>query len=107
MAESYIEMFEETYYPPVFKKMALHTIRDFDEHQEEITENFKNILDRHMDQLCSLQNLQTSGEVEEIPSPFCIHPWNRNVQSFGSTVTEKGEGFMGRRSCQNAFLPHG
>lgn len=90
MAESYIEMFEETYYPPAFKKMALHTIRDFDEHQEEITENFKNMLDRHMDQLCSRQNLKTSGMVEEITLSFLYTSLEQECAEF--RIDSYGEG---------------
>lgn len=90
MAESYIEMFEETCYPPSFKKMALHTIWNFDGHQEEITENFKKILNRHMDQLCGLQNLQTSGEVEEITLSFLYTSMEQEGAEF--RIDSYGEG---------------
>ena len=70
MAESYIEMFEEKYYPPAFLGMALHTIQEFEDRQQEITEKVKKSLDQYMDNLTKLQEFQAAEPASEITLSF-------------------------------------
>lgn len=92
MAESYIEMFEETCYPSVFLKMALHTIQEFEDRQQEITENLRNRLNQYMDQLQKLQELQVSGAAAEITISFLYTSLEQECAEF--RIDSYGEGGM-------------
>lgn len=41
MAGSYIEMFEEELYPPVFQAFAKEVVEDFDKNREKITRTLR------------------------------------------------------------------
>ncbi len=55
MAGSYIEMFEEELYPPVFQAFAAGVVEDFDKNREKITRTLKSILSGYLDSLCKMQ----------------------------------------------------
>lgn len=70
MAESYMEMFEEVYYPPAFQKMALHTVGEFDRRQEGITGDVRSCLCRYMEGIIKLQEEKSAVPVAEVALSF-------------------------------------
>lgn len=88
MAESYIQMFQETYYPPVFLEMAAKTIKQFVESEEEIVKDWKGVLGRYMERLARQQEEEYTEPVAEIDISFLYtsleegHPRFR-IDSYG------------------------
>jgi len=84
MADTYIEMFEETYYPAAFLQMALHTVEAFDDRQEEITASIKKSLDQYMEDLAALQEMHLAGPVAEITISFLYTSMNAfRIDAYG------------------------
>lgn len=70
MADTYIEMFEETYYPPAFLKTAVSTIQEFENNQEGITEKIKERLNQYLKDLIAMQEAHLAEPVAEITFSF-------------------------------------
>lgn len=90
MAESYMEMFEETYYPLEFQKMALHTIREFDREQEKITEDIRDCLNRYMTDLVKRQEEERAAPVAEMIFSFLYTSLEQGNAGF--RIDSYGEG---------------
>lgn len=90
MAESYMEVFEETCYPPAFQKMAAHTIREFDSGQEKITEDIKNCLNQYMAGLIRLQEEKMAVPVAEVTFSFLYTSLGQ--EDAGFRIDSYGEG---------------
>lgn len=70
MAESYIQMFQEKFYPSIFLDTADKTILYFEEHEEQIVESAKKKLCEYLKEITQLQKKQKIGAIEEITLSF-------------------------------------
>lgn len=88
MGETRIQMFEQGIYPGIFAKAAEETISSFDQKKDKITEEWKGILKRYMEQLAGIQEEKKAPPVAEMNLSFLYtsleegHPRYR-IDSYG------------------------
>lgn len=70
MAETYIEMFEEKYYPDIFLQFGKETIQYFDEHYLEIKKEMEKEFRDYLDKLIEWQKSGKGYEISEITISF-------------------------------------
>ncbi len=70
MADSCTTMFEETFYPRAFLKLADKTIEAFEEQQEEIIKEWKDGIKNYLSELEALQKEKLAPEVSELHFSF-------------------------------------
>lgn len=70
MAETYIQMFQEEFYPPLFRTMADDTIEAFTKEKEQIIGTWKKSLKQYMEQLTIKQQQQQAEPVVEMNLSF-------------------------------------
>lgn len=70
MAETYIEMFQEKFYPEICSVAANQTIERFEEQKEEIAEDWKKEIRRYMEQLAVKQEEHKTGSIAETDISF-------------------------------------
>lgn len=70
MAETYIQMFQEEFYPKIFFEIAKDTIRQYVKREEQITKQLESKLNHYMEQLVELQKKDLDTTVAEIDISF-------------------------------------
>lgn len=70
MAETYIQMFQEEFYPKIFRETAEETIRQYVKEEKHIIEQWQNGLSRYLDQIILLQKNGRAESVTEIDISF-------------------------------------
>lgn len=70
MAETYIQMFQEEYYPHFFRELADETIKQFVENEEKLIEQWKNSMCRYFERVIQLQKMKQAEPVSEIIFSF-------------------------------------
>ena len=66
MAENYLKMFEQKFYPPAFSQMANETIQDFEETVEHIIKGMQKKVQNYLLQIVDLQEKGFAGAVSEM-----------------------------------------
>lgn len=90
MANSYLELFEEEFYPSAFRVLAKEVTRQFDEKQEKITLDIKNYLKGYLDDLCRLQEVKLAGSVAQITLSLLYTSFEEELVEF--RIDSYGEG---------------
>ncbi len=70
MAETYIQMFQEEFYPRIFLEIANETIEQYVKNEVHIVEQWKNFLNRYFEQIIQLQQSNQAEPVAEIIFSF-------------------------------------
>lgn len=70
MAETYIQMFQEEFYPRIFHEIAKATIEQFVKNEAHIIEQWKDFLNRYLEQVILLQQSNQAEPVSEIIFSF-------------------------------------
>jgi len=103
MAESYIQMFEEKFYPPIFLEMAEKTIQHFTEQEEQIAEEGKKKLNQHLKQIILLQKEQKIEPIQEINVSFLYTSMDEKTAKFRIDSYEAG-GRIWKESIVTTYL---
>lgn len=70
MAQTYLELFKDQFYPEIFKEAAEATILSFGEEEAGIAESWKRELGRYLEEVAALQQKGQIGAVSEITISF-------------------------------------
>lgn len=90
MAETYIQMFQEEFYPKIFLEIAKKTIRQYVDREEQITKQLENKLNHYMEQLATLQKEGLDVPVSEIDISFLYTSLEEGKAKF--RIDSYGEG---------------
>jgi len=90
MAETYIQMFQEEFYPKIFFEIAKETIRQYVDREEQITKQLESKLNHYMEQLARLQKEGLDVPVSEIDISFLYTSLEEGKAKF--RIDSYGEG---------------
>lgn len=93
MAETYIQMFQETFYPEIFAVTAENTIRKFAVHKEQIAEDWKRTLRQYMEQLAQKQKEGQAAPVREMNLSFLFTSMGKKPVFRVDSYPEGGRAF--------------
>lgn len=103
MAESYIQMFQEKFYPPIFLETAEKTIKRFVKNEERIVEDGKKKLNQYLKQIALLQKEQKMEPIEEINLSFLYTSIGEKTAKFRIDSYGAG-GRVWNKSLATAYL---
>lgn len=103
MAETYIQMFQEKFYPAAFQKMAEKTIRKFLDKEKQITEAWKRELGRYMEDIAGLQEEGSAEPVAELDISFLYTSLDEGQPRFRIDSYKEG-GRLFHESMKTAYL---
>lgn len=70
MAETYIQMFQEEFYPKIFLEIANETVEQYVKNEAHIVEQWKNFLSRYFEKIIQLQQSNQAEPVSEVIFSF-------------------------------------
>lgn len=93
MADTYIQMFHEQFYPEIFGETAQKCIQQFTEQKEKIAEDWKNELKRYMTELAQKQKEEKTEAVAEMDISFLYTSLNKKPVFRVDSYSEEGRAF--------------